>query len=500
MPTAPVFHDRAQLPVPTVTALAKRRKRSLRSLFAGGLLLVTGGCATSIITPELEQELGSHISAEVEQQIGLYDDPPLTRYLQNVGNRLVAALSASPYRFHFDIVDQGEPNAFASPGGYVYVSRGLLAQLNSEDELAGVLAHEISHVTQRHHAKQVGRSVRAGLMTLPGKAVAVVNESWGKSIMDAGKVYLASYSRVQESEADSYGMRLAASAGYDPLQLAAALEGIERSVQLVSGESHEASFFDSHPTTPTRVAEVNKLARGLSWQPLAPLATRDNLYELLDGLWWGEQNPQQGVFQDQTFLSSELEIGVTFPAQWETINTPIFVGAHEPQGNAYIAMGAGERVSNPDELTAALAEKLQQQAGISPAEQRSFEIDGWPASMVRYDDSTDDNKVSLFYLFVTTPGETFTLMAMGLEEYLPDLRATAMSFHRLSPQEKTSITGMRVRTVASRPGESLPQLSARAGNAWPLDLTAVINGADTAAPDTDGRLYKIMRTEAYVQP
>ncbi len=462
------------------------------------LAMMMSACATSIITPELEQELGSQISAEIEAQMGLYQDPDLRGYVQAVGSRLVAALPDTPYRFHFDIVDQGEPNAFASPGGYVFVSRGLLAQINSEDELAGVLAHEISHVTQRHHAKQVGRSVRAELMTLPGKAVAVVNKSWGQSIADAGEIYLASYSRGQETEADKFGMRLAAGAGYDPIQLGAALEGIEHSVELISGESHQATFFDTHPTTPTRVTEVDKLGQQLSWQPVAPIASRDSLYQLLDGLWWGEQNPQQGVFQGQTFLSSELGIGVSFPDNWETINTPVLVGAYEPEGNAYIALGVGERVADPTELSAALAEKMLQETDLSPAEQRTFEIDGWPASLVRYDDGTQDTeRVSLYYLFVTTPEETFTMMAMGLETYRNALRDTAVSLHALSTAELNSITGMRVHAVSGAAGQSLSQVSARSGNEWPVDLTAVINGTNALQPATERRSYKIMRTEAY---
>ena len=102
--------------------------------------------------------------------------------MQTVGQRLVDALGETPYTFQFAVVDQFEPNAFASPGGYIYISRGLLAQMNHEAELAGVLAHEISHVTQRHHARQIGRSVGAGLFILSGRAVGVVSKNLGNII------------------------------------------------------------------------------------------------------------------------------------------------------------------------------------------------------------------------------------------------------------------------------------------------------------------------------
>ena len=242
------------------------------TLFAGTLLV--GGCVTTVVSPELETAAGTAMSQQVADQIGLYQDPVLARYVDSVGQRLVSELGDTPYKFRFAVVDQFEPNAFASPGGYIYISRGLLAQMNSEDELAGVLAHEISHVTQRHHARQVGRSLGAGLLTLPGRAVGVVSEDLGNMINTpieyAGQVYLASYSRGQESEADQYGLRLAARAGYKPLALADALEGIERTLYLMTGEKREATYLDTHPTTPERVAGINSLAATLTIAASAP--------------------------------------------------------------------------------------------------------------------------------------------------------------------------------------------------------------------------------------
>ena len=119
-----------------------------------------------------------------------------------------------------------------------------------------------------------------------GKAVGVVSKDMGDKIAQAGEIYLASYSRDQESEADAVGMQLSAAAGYDPSELAGALIGIERSVELLSGEKHEPTFFDTHPTTPTRVADVDKLAAKLPWSTRAPIAGQQALYAQLDGLWW----------------------------------------------------------------------------------------------------------------------------------------------------------------------------------------------------------------------
>ncbi len=445
--------------------------------------------------------MGASMSQEVNQQIGQYYDPALAAYVDAVGKRLVAAGDATPYKFNFAIIDQAEPNAFAAPGGYIYVSRGLVAQMNSEAELAGVLAHEISHVTRRHHTKQLGKQVSAGLFKLPGAAIGVINEDLGKMINapidTAGEVVLAGYSRGQESEADAYGMRLAAAAGYDPAELAQALEGIDRTVLALTGEQHEASYFDTHPTTPTRVADIEKQAAALAWQPVPPLADQAGLYRRLDGLWWGAENPQQGVFHGQKFLSSDIGVSITFPPEWKTVNTPMFVGAAEPEGGAYVALGSGERIEDPSELSEALAAKMYERAGIEPSERQSFRLGEWPASLVRYDDDSHDETISLYYLFVTSPRETFTLMAMGLESYREDLRATAESLRQLTPQEAQSIQALRVRVAERRPGESLATFNERVGNRWPGELTAAINGIDAQAPAGRGQLIKIARLERY---
>jgi predicted Zn-dependent protease len=460
------------------------------------------GCATTVVTPETEGQLGAVMSQEVDQQIGRYYDPQLSAYVDAVGKRLVAAGEPTPYTFRFAVIDQPEPNAFAAPGGYIYVSRGLMAQMNSEAELAGVLAHEISHVTRRHHTKQLGKEVGASLLKLPGAAVGVINEDLGRMINSpidtAGRVALAGYSRSQESEADAYGMGLAAAAGYDPAELAGALEGIDRTVEALTGEQHQASYFDTHPTTPTRVADIEKQADRLQWQPAPPLADQAGLYRRLDGLWWGADNPQQGVFKGQQFMSSDLDLSITFPPEWKTINTPMFVGAAEPEGNAYVALGSGERVENPSDLSEALARKMYERAGIEPSERRAFSVGDWPASVVRYDDTSGPETVSLYYAFVTTPGETYTLMAMGLEAYREGLRDTVMSLRQLSDEEAASIEGLRLRLAERRPGESLDDFNARVGNRWPGNLTAAINGIEQSAPSSEGQLLKIIRRERYV--
>jgi predicted Zn-dependent protease len=464
-------------------------------------LAYLSGCATAVITPEMESEYGGEMSRQVEDQMGLYDGPGLDAYVNSVGQRLVASLGPTPYTFRFSVVDQFEPNAFATPGGYIYVSRGLLAAMNDEMELAGVLAHEISHVTQRHHARQAGRNLGAGLLTLPGRAVGVFSEGLGDiinaPIEAAGDVFLASYSRGQETEADEYGMRLAARAGYNPIGLGHALLAIERTVEHMTGEKHEASFFDSHPTTPTRLADIDSQITAIPLALRPSLANRAELYRHLDGLWWGEQNPQGGVFMDETYLNANLDFTIAFSPGWKTVNTPRFVGASEPEGGAFIALGSNTSSLEFEQLGDALVEKMRAKTKLEPAQRRSFLVGDWPAQLVRYDDNSGSETVSMYYLFVNSPRMSFTLMAMGLERYRDDLAGTVTSLRQLTEREIASIGGQRLRLAQVRPGETLSSFSRRVANQWPPELTAILNGLEPNSQPDSGQLLKIMRTEQY---
>ena len=470
-----------------------------------GLLLLKlaflSACATAVITPETESKYGDEMSQQVQNQIGLYNDPELTAYVNSVGQRLVKSVGATPYTFHFSIVDQFEPNAFATPGGYIYISRGLLATVNDEMDLAGVLAHEIGHVSLRHHARQAGRSMGAGLLTLPGRAVGVFSEGLGNlinaPIEAAGEVFLASYSRSQESEADEYGLQLAAAAGYDPHGLPNALGAIERTVEQLTGEQHKASFFDSHPTTPTRLADIGQQISGIPLAIRPPLVNRAQLYKELDGLWWGQQNPQGGVFHNTSYLNADMDFVIAFPEGWKTKNTPRFVGATQADGGAYIALGQSGSELKFEQLGDALEAKMRDQAGLEPAERRSLLIGDWPAELVRYDDHSGSETASLYYLFVASPHSTFTVMAMGLERYRGMLRETVLSLRQLSEQEKASIKGQRLRLAQMRAGESLSSFNRRVANQWNPELTAIINALDDDAKNPSARTVKIVRDERY---
>ncbi len=469
------------------------------------VLLLTACGGTGLTTVDDERQAGEAVEQQVEEQIGIYPAEFLTGYVDAIGRRLVTGLNATPYIFHFKVTDQGEPNAFAAPGGHIYVSRGLLALINTEDELAGILAHEITHVTQRHHARQAQRGVLPGILTWPGRAIGkVVGEDVGNTInapIDrVGGAYISSYGRSQESEADQLGMRLAARAGYDPGALATALYNLNRTVTLLTGERREESFFDSHPTTPTRISDIEREAATITWTPSKPFAhDKQALLDRLNGLTWGANNPMQGIVRDRQFMQPDMDVSVTFPEGWAVVNTPIFVGAFAPDNQALVVLGGAEQPGHAEELAAAFIEELRKKADREPTEAHPVKLDAGPAYLVRIEDTSGEQPVSIYYLWVNTRGTTFQFIAIGADSFRDQLRDTVVSLRRMTPDEKTSIVDDRIRSEPAHSGETLSMLSERTGNLFSPELTAALNGLPDDVVLDQGQLIKILRRRPYLR-
>lgn len=454
-------------------------------------------------SPQSDIKQGAEIAKQVEQQIGLYSQPKAEAYLSEVGARLVATVNDPRWKFTFHIVDQPEPNAFAIPGGGVYVSRGLLALLEREDELAGVLAHEIAHVTQRHSARQQRKGILPGLLSLPGHVVGgVVSEDLGAlinaPIETAGGAWMSHYSRGQESEADRIGIRTAAQAGYAPLALADILNRLEQDVASQTGQAHRFSIFDSHPMTATRMKDIRSRATELTpaTKPLiAPYAA--SLFAKFDGLWWGE-NPEAGVFQHNQFLQPSIGFTITFPAGWKNQNTPQYVISAHPKREAVLLLGIAGDAADPEATGQKLVEKMRTKARLEPVSTRKGSLGAFPAFVVTYLDRSGRAPAYLHFAWVAMGGKTYQLIGLAPEKHREALKNAALSLRPLTDVECRAVTGKRLRIATARPGERLENLSARTGNVWPPAYTALVNGleAEAEADLKEGQLVKIARQEA----
>ena len=481
----------------------KTLRLNARHAVLAGLCAVLAGCATVVVVPvEEEVKLGNEAARQVEQQIGIYQSDHTTDFIKAIGNRLVENLDDRQYNFSFQIVDQGEPNAFALPGGHIYISRGLLALANNEDEIAGILGHEIIHVTRRHSMRQTQKSVLPGLLTLPGRIVGrVVNTELGNlvnaPIESVGQVFLAQYSRGQESEADSLGIRLAARSGYDPKALSAILARLEKNVKMLTGKEQKFSFFDSHPTTPSRVKDLNRESAGIQWSRQASFASeKKDFLNRLNGI-FVTIDPANGTFHGRQFLQPTMNISITFPDGWETVNTPTAAGAVQKDKKALVFLGVAGKSDDPEKQAKAFIEQLRQEFKASPSGSRPVTIGAWPGYAVTYTDDSGREPMHLHFLWVEADHLTFRLIGVGSDKYRDILKQTALSLRPLTAKERESITGVRLRIAVAKPSETVTELGHRTGNFWSPAYAAMMNGIMKEKKLEAGELIKIAREEAY---
>jgi len=449
-----------------------------------------------------DKKIGAEAAKQVESTMGLYNDSSLNAYVNSVGQRLVDILQDPPVDFQFNVVDAAEPNAFALPGGYIYVTRGILNLVNDESELACVIGHEMIHVTKRHSVKQMKKGILPGLLRIPGALVGLANEKLGR-IIDAplalgSAIYLSNYSRGQEKEADKYGIKLASQAGYDPNNLAVILHSLSKEVERMTGEEEKRSYLASHPYTPKRESYLAKEIEKLEWIRKEAIADdKETLYGKLDGMYFGH-NPQQGIFQENIFKQPDMNFAITFPEKWETVNIPVAVGASQPDGEAQIVFRLDNPESDPDSLGVAFAEHIKKEYKLNPKESKSLMINSNPAYLVTLQDDSGNEPVEIQVYWLKMDSLMFNVMGICYLKYSDTITQTVHGVRSLTDDEKTGITGLKIRVAKVTDNESLEDFSTRTNNHWDAETTILMNGLDANTTLKSGQVLKIAVEEPYL--
>ncbi len=348
------------------------------------VVLVLQGCAVNPVTGKQDfvmmsegQELamGSQASAQINQQMPMVDSAALQSYVQRVGEGLARNSHRSNLEYHFKVVDSADINAFALPGGYIYMNRGLMAYLNSEAELAAVLGHEIGHVTARHGVRQQSMAMGSGLL---GQLVTIGTgvQAAGDLSNLLGTALVKGYGRDMELQADGLGAEYLARSGYRPdavLEVIGVLkdqdtfarqQAAERGKQV---ESYHG-LFASHPTHDQRLQQVVGQARELSTGSSQRVG-RDDYLKAIDGMVYGDSEAQ-GVVRGQRFYHVPLNIRLDYPPTWKILNRPDVVLGRTEDESAFIAMtletvAKGSSVRNLLRQRAGNQQQLAQEQGFT---------------------------------------------------------------------------------------------------------------------------------------
>ncbi len=435
-------------------------------------------------SPEVDVKVGREEAKKVGGAMGLLDDPALTAYVDEIGQRLARHAPRRRFSYQFQIVDQDAPNAFALPGGFIYISRGLLILSNSEEELANVIGHEIIHVAARHAAAR--QSVVGALGPMAAFA--------------AGSI--ASYSRDQERESDRLGQGLAALAGYDPDGLALFLRDLEYTERLQLGGSRLPGFFDTHPATTERVAAAGARSRVVEWTPKPTISENHADYlRRLEGLIVGTA-AAEGVFDGERFLHADLDFTIRFPAGWKTMNTRQAVGAFSPRRDAQVYLEHQGPGTDPRLASQKFIQKAQKDGVRLKLEKvQPLKIGPYPAYQIQGRIVMRGGSGSVMMTWIARDGGIYCITAAGsapaFNRYKGSFRNVARSFRPLPPNYRRNIRENHLRIVQAKAGESLSALGQRTNNQWDIQTTAVMNGIFADARLEAGHLVKIAVSRAY---
>jgi len=447
------------------------------------LFLSSGSCAVNPVSggPELmllsesdEIQLGKQTDVQVRNQYGVYEDQKLNTYLNDMCQRLARVSHRPNLPYKFEMVDASAVNAFAVPGGYVYFTRGILANLNSEAELAGVMGHELGHITARHSAQQYSRAHLAQFGVLVG-GLFLGDLVSGVAQLGVGMLFL-SFSRDNERQADELGVEYASKAGYDGKELAGFFETLER-MNPGSDRSGLPGWFSTHPSPENRVVAVRKEAG--EWQKKLGnrdlKINRDVYLRHIDGLVYGD-DPRQGYAEDGVFYHPDMKFQFPVPADWKLNNTHSQVQMMTETKDGGIIFSIATAQSPKD-----AAGKFTQANGATVLASDSITVGGFPAQRLVCDVKGQSGAIRVVSYFIQKDKSIFYFHGLSapsvFDKHLNTFESTMRGFKDLSDPKKINVKPNRIRLRTTKAAGTVESSLRSMGIPNDdLDDTALLNG------------------------
>jgi len=469
------------------------------------LALTIAACATnpatgkkefSLMSEAQEIELGKSMDGEVRREMGLYEDAELQRYVESVGMRLARSSQRPTLPWHFTVVDEPAVNAFALPGGYIYLTRGILPFLDSEAELAGVLGHEVGHVTARHSAQQYTKATSAGLgVQLLSIFVPEAQPFQGLTETALGVLFLK-YGRDDELQADRLGVDYTVKTGWNPAGVGNMLRTLARLDEASGSRRGVPNWLSTHPAPADRVEKVQAYIA----QSGAPVgtsgksdATNAEFLRRVDGVIFGD-SPRQGIVRGNTFLHPDLRLSIAFPQGWEIQNSRQQVMAKPADRNEFMIL---QLVPNASGSIEQVARATMANAGFQQVNGDRARVNGLDAYVGTYQGQLQGlgNVVTLaahivhdrnVYLFagIAPPN----LYDAAQRQFSESIR----SFRELSPTDAANIRPNRIDLYTVRPGDTWQGIAEANHNVVKPSTLAIMNDYEPSQPPRAGDRIKIV--------
>ena len=457
---------------------------------------VTGGKDFVLMSEQQEIQMGAQAHADVLKEYAALDNPALQAYVNGVGRRLAQQSHRPNLQWHFTVVDSPDVNAFALPGGYVYITRGIMAYLNSEAELAGVVGHEIGHVTARHGVRQQSASTAAGLGAVLGSIlVPGLNNQAGASLLQTlAQAWTAGYGREHELESDRLGAEYLAKTGYRPQAMIDVI-GVLKNQELFSAEQAKRDgrqprtyhgTFDTHPSNDARLRQV--VGEANKYTVASPREGRSDYLQKMAGVYFGD-SPDQGLIRNNALLHEKLGLAIQFPPGWRVQNRPDRVIALSPKGDAVVELQQGPK---HDRALETLQKGVKLDAG---ARYDSGSLNGYPAAFAA---GAQQGK-PVVVAAVVFRGTQYLIAGMAKDKPVYDrerntLRAAINSFRAITPAERQAARPHLLQLITAQPGMTMATLARQS----PLGADAesqlrLLNDLYPSGEPKPGQLLKIVQ-------
>lgn len=473
------------------------------------VLFLTAGCAINPVTGKAdlvfmsenqEIKLGQQYHTQILKQYGKYDSPKLEAYISGLGNELAQVSHRNDLIFRFTVLDSPEVNAFALPGGYIYVTRGILAYLNSEAELAGVLGHEIGHVTHRHAVQRHAAGTVAGIFST-AVAIGTGSGAYADISQVFGGALLSGYGRTQELEADARGAEYIAKLGYqsdnmiDVITVLKDQELFAKAQAKSEGREPPAyhGLFATHPKNDTRLKEAITAAQQFRNKQQRP-DRRMKYLQHIDGMVFG-QSPKHGIIRNQVFYHPELNIAFGTPSGWLAKNLPDRVLFIAPQQAAIIQLTL-ENLHKKQTPAVYLKNKL---GDTKVLKQSPLKLGKLNAYTITAESKTVFGKRPTRFTTAFKGDQAFTFTATvrnsnEFNHFDTTFKKIISSFHIMSVKEHDIAKPYRLKLHKPKPGQTYDALTKRSPIPnYAKQLLRLINGHYPSDEPKPGNTIKLIK-------
>lgn len=483
------------------------------TIVAGGIVVATGPARLSAQAAAPVQAISATDKAEgakahpqLLQEFGGPLSGPQASYVEGVGKIIAVQSGLSNARGDFTVtlLNSSVNNAFAIPGGYVYVTRQLVSLMNNEAELAGVLGHEVGHVAARHSDKRQAAATRNSILGALGQvlvgAVLGANSAvgqLGQKLFSTGSQLLTlRYSRGQESEADRLGVTYLKRAGYDPRAMSSVLQSLAAQTaldaQIMGTTDRMPEWASTHPDPASRVRAALSVAQSLQGAQGGPgMTNRDVFLSRIDGLVYGD-DPNQGLVEGRTFTHPALRLEFTAPAGFYLVNGARSVSIAGQTGKGEFAGGtySGDLGVYVRSVFAGLSDQGQ----LAPSEVRSTTVNGIPAAYGAVRTTSGGNQVDVVvFAYAFAPGQAYHFLTISQAGQAAEFDSLFQSLHRLDPAQSAAVKPRRLTVVTVRKGETSAILAKRmAYTDQPLQRFLVLNALSASTPLQPGQRVKLV--------